>query len=149
VARHPVTGDLQPPSGSPPPAEATLGSGPALRLRPLAEETCRRYSEEYPDEEERYGDAGVAWCIHDIQHLLSWGSAAVNGFLEMNVQVSWLAGVLEARSYPLDRLARGLDLASAVVHERVTGEVGRELAVVLSEAAQFVRSTRAGSPDPG
>jgi hypothetical protein len=61
----------EPPSGAPPPVTAELRDGEALDLRALAEEICRRYRDEFPDEEERYGDAGVAWCVHDNQHLLT------------------------------------------------------------------------------
>src|SRR5688572_10053367 len=63
---------LSPPSGHPPPEEATVGGGPAVALRPVAEEICRRYRAEFPDERERYGDAGIAWCVHDNQHILNW-----------------------------------------------------------------------------
>jgi hypothetical protein len=96
----------EPPSGYPPPAEAQLGDRPALDLGALAEEICRRYRAEFPDEEERYGDAGMAWCVHDNQHLLNWAVTEANGYGGFERQVTWLAGVLGARDFPLDRLAR-------------------------------------------
>ena len=34
----------------------------ALALFSLATAICERYRLEYPDERERYGDAGIAWC---------------------------------------------------------------------------------------
>ena len=62
---------LSPPSGYPPPEVAHTAEGGTLRLRPLAEEICRRYRAEFPDEQERYWDAGIAWCVHDNQHILN------------------------------------------------------------------------------
>ena len=50
----------EPPTGAPPPATARLRSGASVDLHALAEEICRRYRAEFPDEEERYGDAGMA-----------------------------------------------------------------------------------------
>lgn len=132
---------LSPPSGGhPPPTEAALGPDERLSLVPLAEEICRRYRAEFPDERERYGDAGNAWCVHDNQHLLNWGAGEVRGFYTMSSQVAWLADVLDARGFPVDRLARNLDIAAGVVAETVTDGHGPRLAAVLAEAAAFLRS---------
>lgn len=111
-----------------------------MQLEPLAREVCRRYAEEFPDESERYGTAGSAWCIHDNQYLLSWAADSVQGLVDMRQQVGWLASVLEARDFPLARLARNLDLAAAVTRDRVAGHGGERLAAVLADAAAFVRS---------
>lgn len=135
-----MTRRLEPPSGQPPPTEATLGDGEPLDLAALAREICRRYRAEYPNEAERYGDAGVAWCVHDNQHLLNWGAGAVNGYVDFEREVAWLARVLEARDFPLDRLARNLDIGADVVRETVGGERGERLAGVLAGGAAFVRS---------
>ena len=132
-------GELYPPSGHPPPAEAVLGAH-TLPLLPLAQEICRRYREEFPDEQVRYGDAGIAWCVHDNQHLLNWGALAAQGDIDMNVEVEWLAGVLEARDFPLARLARNLDIGAHVIAEHVGGEHGHLLSTVLADAATFVRA---------
>ena len=43
----------EPPSGAAPPATAELG-GDVLDLRALAEEICRRYRAEFPDEQRRW-----------------------------------------------------------------------------------------------
>jgi hypothetical protein len=106
----------------------------------MATEICRRYRQEFPDEEKRYGDAGNEWCVHDNQHLLNWGVEAANGHLDINLEVSWLASVLEARGFPIERLARNLDLGADVVLEQVTGAPGARLALVLTDTASFVRS---------
>jgi hypothetical protein len=132
---------LSPPQGGhKPPTEAALGPDVRVPLVALAEEICRRYRAEFPDEKERYGDAGIAWCVHDNQHLLNWGAGEVSGLYTMRSQVAWLAAVLQARDFPVDRLARDLDIAAEVVLDSVTGDHGSRLAVVLTEAAAFVRT---------
>ena len=128
----------EPPSGYPPPAEAQLGDGRTLDLRVLAEEICGRYRAEFPDEEERYGEAGDLWCRHDNQHLINWAALHTQGYVVLDEQVAWLAKVLEAREFPLDRLARDLDIAAEVVEERVAGS--NAVVAALTRAAAMVRS---------
>src|SRR5918999_4989874 len=100
--------DVSPPSGgTAPPATATLPDGELLHLAPMAEEISRRFWTEHPDESERYGEAGFAWCVHDNQWLLGWAAEDFEikgGHFEDNVR--WLAGLLAARDYPSERLAR-------------------------------------------
>jgi hypothetical protein len=128
----------EPPSGYPPPATAQLRDGEILDLRALAEEICNRYRADFPDEEERYGDAGMAWCVHDNQHILNWAVIECNGYGGFERQLAWLAGVLEARDFPLDRLARNLDIAAAVLDEAL--ERGASLPQTLLGGARLVRS---------
>ena len=128
----------EPPSGAPAPVTAVLRDGEALDLRALAHEICRRYRDEFPDEQARYGDAGMAWCLHDNQHLLNWAVTESNGYGGFERQLTWLANVLEARDFPLERLARDLDIAAAVLDELGTGRRGP--AEVLAGGARFVRS---------
>ncbi|CAA9383447.1 MAG: hypothetical protein AVDCRST_MAG75-1129 [uncultured Propionibacteriaceae bacterium] len=130
---------LQLPDGDAP-TWAWLTEEKPLDLPVLARDICWRYRNEFPDEEERYGAAGDAWCVHDTQYLLHWGAEAVNGYLNMRYQVSWLARVLEARGFPLDRLARNLDIGADVVLSQVSGADGVQLAGVLTDAAAYVRS---------
>lgn len=132
--RPPEGGDEAPRFSSP------LAGGQALDLVALATTICARYQREYPDERERYGDAGVAWCVHDNQHLLNWATESVNGELDMMPEVAWLATVLEARDFPPDRLARDLEIGADVVLGQIPGSGGRALAAVLTAAAGFVRS---------
>ncbi len=127
-----------PPSGEPPPRRARLDDGTELDLELLAGEVCTRYRAEFPDERDRYGEAGHLWCLHDNQHLLNWAALDAAGVVALDEQVAWLAKVLEAREFPLDRLARDLDIAAAVVRERVGG--GDDLATALAAAASMVRS---------
>jgi hypothetical protein len=131
---------LRAPSGHPPPRRAALPDGGELDLEALAAEVCRRYRAAYPDEQGRYGDAGIAWCVHDNQHLLNWAALECSGLGAMERDVRWLAAVLEAREFPLDRLAHDLDLAADVVaaaHPGVPGAVVE----ALRRSAALVRDT--------
>ena len=121
----------EPPSGHPPPASAELRDGSMLDLRDIAEEICRRYRAEFPDEEARYGDAGVAWCIHDNQHILNWAVTEANGYGGLEGQLGWLAGVLHARDFPVARLRRDLEIAADVVEDA-------KLSTTLLSGASFV-----------
>ena len=122
------------------PTSAWAGEGVQLELPPLAQEICRRYRLEFPDEPQRYGSAVDAWCVHDTQHLLNWAAEAVGGYVDLTTEIGWLASVLEARGFPIERLARNLDIAADVVLEAVHGAFGRELGHELASAAAFVRS---------
>jgi hypothetical protein len=127
-----------PPSGEPPPRRAELADGTEVDLETLAIAVCDRYRAEYPDEEERYGEVGMQWCRHDNQHLINWAVLDAQDYAALDEQVAWLAKVLEAREFPLDRLARNLDIAAGVVGERVAG--GEAVAAALTGAAAMVRS---------
>ena len=135
-----MTNRLEPPGGEPPPASVTLGDGQPLDLAALAEEICRRYRAEFPDEEGRYGEVGTAWCVHDNQYLLHWAAEAAEGYVDMRREVAWLGSVLEARAFPLQRLARDLEIGAEVVQERLSPGQAEPLAEVLVDTAAFVRS---------
>jgi hypothetical protein len=132
-----VSRPVAPPSGSPPPASATL-AGRRIDLTALAEAVAARYFEEFPGDLERYGDAARAWEIHDTAHCLQWAVLDVERLASLQRQVDWLTNVLQARGFPLDQLARNLDLAAAVVEERL-GEDGAAVAERLRSAAAAVR----------
>ena len=103
------------PSGGAPPEVARLPGGRRLELGPAAREIARRHRVEFPDEEERYGDRGLEWCAYDNQWILAWAAAEAAGFEDLGKQVEWLAGLLRARGYPVERLARDLEIAADVV----------------------------------
>ena len=124
-----------PPSGWPPPAEARL-EGKTIPLAPLAAATADRYFERFPEDLERYGDAARAWELHDTQHLLHWAIGDVEGFVDMQHHVGWLAGVLAARDFPLEHLAANLELAADVVAEQLDDAVAER----LRKAAVSVRA---------
>jgi hypothetical protein len=125
-------------SGRPAPPSSRAPDSAQLHGRPFdlvapAREICRRYREEFPDEDGRYGDAGVAWCLHDNQHILSWAAMAVEYDLGMERQLEWLAGVLGNRDFPIERLVRDLEIAAEVVEEPAVAER-------LRAGADFVRA---------
>ena len=119
------------PSGAAPPDEAG-----GLDLRELAQRVTDRYGAEFPDEDERY-DPKVwrAWCRHDTQYLLQWAVLDVEGTTSLERQVAWLAGVLEARDFPVDRLARTLELAADEAGAAARADVAER----LRDAAAGVR----------
>lgn len=129
---------VAPPSGMVAPARAIGPSGADLDLVSLAAEVVDRYYAEFTDEDERYGAAGRLWCQHDKQHLLNWAAQAAEGFVDLDREVAWLAKILETRDFPLDRLARSLDLGADVVRERVPG--GEPMAAALDGSAAMIRS---------
>ena len=92
-----------------------MPDGTAIDMRPLAREICARYQSEFPDEQERYGDAGIEWCLHDNLYLLAWAfQDARDGTLRLDDQAAWLARVLAAREFPVARLVRDLEIAAEV-----------------------------------
>ena len=129
---------VAPPGGMPPPrtVDDPRGGG-TLDLEALARAVCDRYYAEFGDEDERYGDAGRAWCVHDNQHLLNWAALDVHGVVALDDQVAWLARVLEARGFPLDRLARNLELDAAVLRDEL--DHADAMAARLERAAAMVR----------
>ncbi len=137
------TRGLRPPGGYPPPTAATLPGGTELDLVALAKEVCARYRAEFPDEAERYGDAGISWCVHDNQHILRWAAVTLDDEPGFHKEIGWLAGVLAARDFPLYRLARDLGIAAEVVAEQGLGEPGADLAARLRSGVPVV--DRAGA----
>ena len=125
-----------PPGGWPPPPEADAGGVPVDLTRSPAR--ADRYFEAYPEDLERYGELAREWEIHDTQHLLNWAIGDVEGFVDLEHQVAWLAGVLEARDFPVEHLAANLDLAADVVAARAGGPAVAER---LRAAAAHVRDT--------
>lgn len=116
--------------------------GQVVDLVPIAEEICARYRAEYPDERQRYGPAGDAWCRHDNQYLLAWAiQDAVDGTVDVVEQTRWLASVLHARDYPIARLAWDLDLAADLAPPHLPDPaLARRVGERLRAAAAAVRA---------
>jgi len=129
---------VAPPSGSPAPTAASL-AGREIGLTALAEAVADRYFAEFPADLERYGDAARAWEVHDTAHCLQWAILDAEGLVDLHREVRWLAHVLRARDFPLERLARNLALAAHVVDERVP-DTGPPVAERLRSAAAAVRA---------
>ena len=105
----------QAPSGGAAPEIAVLPGGIPLELVAPAREIANRHRREFPDEQERYGDRGLQWCVYDNQWILAWAADTAAGYEDLDKQIGWLASILDARGYPVDRLARDLELAGEVV----------------------------------
>jgi hypothetical protein len=136
-----------PPSGASPPADIATAGGATVELVPIAREICGHYRTEFPDETERYGPAGEAWCLHDNQYLLAWAiQDARDGSVDLIEQALWLRNILHSRDFPVDRLARNLEIAAAVVAHAMAEE---PLAATVSErlvaAAGAVRAATASA----
>jgi hypothetical protein len=128
---------VPPPSGWPAPATATLAGRP-IGLAPLAEATADRYFGEFPEDLERYGEAARAWEVHDTAHCLHWAVLDVEHRASLKTEIAWLASILRARGFPLEHLARNLELAASVVDERLEAP-GAAVAARLRDAAATVR----------
>jgi hypothetical protein len=130
--------DVAPPSGGASPPASAVVRGETLQLTPLAHEISRRFMAEFPDEAERHGEAGFAWCVHDNRWLLGWAAEDVDvGGGHFLGQVRWLANVLGSRDYPVERLVRDLELAAEVVGDCTEGR--RELVTRFREGAAALR----------
>ena len=121
-----------------PPERVTSPHGRRLDLVEIARKTCIAYDQEFPDERERYGTAGAQWCRHDCQHLLNWAVLSLTEGLDYERELAWLARVLEARDFPLPRLARCLVLLAQTTRESVADEP--QVAQRLQHGAAFISS---------
>ena len=129
---------VAPPSGWPPPTSATL-AGREIALLPLAEAIADRYFEAFPEDAERYGEAARPWEIHDTLYSLQWAVLDVEGTASLEHEIGWLANILRSRDFPLEHLARNLELAADVVDEQL-GAAGGEVAARLRASAAVARS---------
>jgi hypothetical protein len=118
----------------PPPRSAEL-DGVRIELTPLAEAVAARYFEEFPEDLERYGEAAMPWEIHDTLHTLNWAILDVRGLAGLEQNMVWLAKVLLARDFPLEHLARNVELCAGVVDDE-------RVAARLRECAGAVRAVK-------
>src|SRR5688572_30246266 len=80
---------LAPPTGAAAPLEVPAPDDSVVDLRSLAKQVCARYRSEFSDEQERYGDAGQAWCVHDNQYILHWAILDARGTTTLHDQIAW------------------------------------------------------------
>jgi len=127
---------VAPPSGVSPPESFELADGTHIDLGPLARRLCGLYYDVYPDDLERYGTEGQAWCEHDSRYLLAWAlEDARAGTVDCVEQVGWLGRVLQGRAFPIERLARHVELTASVLRSPELGDLGESAAARISEAA--------------
>jgi hypothetical protein len=81
--------------------------------------------------------AGRSLALHRL-HCLHWAVLDVEGSADVEREVAWLASILSARGFPLERLARNLELAADVVAEGV--------AAPGAAVADRLRAAAAGLP---
>lgn len=95
----------------------TSDSGFPSHMLDLAESVCAEYYRLYPDTDERYGGRGRAYCAHDNAYLAAWIVSAVelDSPASLARDVRWLADLLAARDFPMDRFVRNLRLVAAAV----------------------------------
>ena len=110
--------------------------GSVVELVDMARDSCGRYRAEFPDEQQRYGDAGDAWCRHDNQWSLHWAVEDLDGTHRLDEQLRWLAGVLDAREFPVERLVRNLEIAGEVARRADHADLGDR----LTQAADPLRT---------
>lgn len=129
-----------PPGGASPPTQVSTSEGTPVDLRPFAQETCRRYQSEFPDEAERYGAAGGDWCLHDNLYLLAWAiQDARDSTVVLSDQVLWLGRILAARDFPMPRLIRDLEIAGDVIlGGTALGDLATRAADALTAAARLL-----------
>lgn len=140
--------EIAPPSGAAPPAIFELADGHRLDLGPLAERLCDLYYDMHPDDAERYGPVGRTWCDHDSRYLLAWAlEDARAGMVDVVAQVQWLGRILGARGFPVERLARHVVFAAAVLDTAGLGDLGTRAAERMKEAAEALRAAEA-PPSP-
>jgi hypothetical protein len=136
----------EPPSGVNPPAAVGAGDGTSIDLAPLATRLCDLYFDAYPDDVERYGPAGRAWCDHDSRYLLAWAlEDARAGTVDTVEQVVWLGRVLAGRSFPVERLARHVGLTADVLAADVAAPLGPRAAERARDAADALPSHEVGA----
>jgi len=140
LAGEVVRGYPEPPSGWPPPVSSRAPDDREIDLVRVARRACLAFVAEFPDYASRYGPAGVPWCLHDNQHILNWAILSLRGSVEFERELAWLARVLEAREFPLARLARGLELLAGAVRKEYPDLA--EVAERVDRGSAFLASRR-------
>ena len=128
---------LVPPNPTAAPVTAAGEDGSTFPLAPMAARLCERYFTAYPDDGERLGSVGWLWCEHDSRHLLAWGlQDARTHDLDCVERVAWLARVLAARGFPLERLACHVGWTAEVLTSSGLGPLGARAGERMDAAAR-------------
>ncbi len=128
------------PGGMPPPAVAELADGTTVDLLALAELVTERHLARHAEDTARYGDdLARAWCTHDNQHVLQWAVQDA----DLDGQLAWLAGLLDARGYPVANLIDNVATAAEVCEAEIGTPAGRAVAARLRGAGRALADRRA------
>jgi hypothetical protein len=137
---------LRRPSGDVAPGEIRVAGGELVRTEPLAGEITARFFALHPEQLERYGAAARDWCLHDSRWIVAWTLMDTELRAASLVrEVDWLAGVLDARGYPLDGLADCLRIAGEVLSAQDATWSERAAGRLLTAARRV--GERGGSSD--
>lgn|GEM_PF-356156 len=117
-------------------------------LLPVAERICERFYRAFPDTDAQYGARGRSFCAHDNAYLAGW---LLEGVERRNPEsfrrnVHWLAGVLTARGFPLDRFIRNVRMVVEVLIEEALAPAEAAESVAAA-ALSGIEDTRAGPDD--
>jgi hypothetical protein len=95
-----------------------LGAPPDTYLKP-AELVTARLMAEYPELEQRYGDRGRAFGVHDTAYQLAWivGAVELRTADRLRRDMLWLRDLLKARGFPMDVFRRNFELSVEVCEE--------------------------------
>jgi hypothetical protein len=80
----------------------------------------------------------MQWCLHDNQHLLNWAVMSLTHGISFENELAWLAGILEHRQFPLERLVHNLELLSSALSTTYPDE--QEVAERIKEGEAFIAS---------
>jgi len=94
------------------------------RRATLADACVRLHFSKHPELQERYGEQGLAKCIHDAAFHLAFLAAAIASSTPalFVTYVQWAASMLAARSIPGADLAESLAAIRVVITEQLPGE---------------------------
>jgi hypothetical protein len=102
-----------------------LGTPPE-RYMALAESVTARLLAEHPELDERYGERGRAFGVHDTAYQIAWivNAVELDAPQRLRTDMVWLRDVLAARHFPIPVLRRNFELAIAICADE--GLAGRE-----------------------
>jgi hypothetical protein len=109
----------------------------------LAESVCAEYYRLYPDTDERYGGRGRAYCAHDNAYLAAWivNAVELRSPATFARDVQWLADLLAARGFPMERFASNLELVADAVAAAGLAPLGTVQSIVRPVADAILGRT--------
>ena len=99
--------------------EARGLGAPPERYVPAAEMVTTRLLAEYPELEERYGERGRAFGIHDTAYQIAWivNAVELQSPERLSRDVLWLREILRARNFPMNVFRRNFELSISACRE--------------------------------